>query len=171
MNRLARFWDKLWTDSGFGWRILRMTILLIVLLVAAVKIFEDRLIYFPTRYPHGGEWETPTANPREGEVFAEIEDCWFQAADGTELNAWYGTASKRIQGSNVRLNPRPVLLFFHGNAGNIASRREDTRLLAALPADTFMIDYRGYGKSDGHPSESGLYLDAAGIERFSGGHS
>lgn len=54
----------------------------------------------------------------------------------------------------------PTLLWFHGNAGNITHRFEMVRKLVQLPARVFIIDYRGYGRSEGSPSEQGLYLDA-----------
>jgi hypothetical protein len=53
-----------------------------------------------------------------------------------------------------------VFLFFHGNAGNITDRYDMILRLMTLPVRVFIIDYRGYGKSEGRPSEGGLYLDA-----------
>ncbi|MES0328422.1 MAG: alpha/beta hydrolase, partial [Gammaproteobacteria bacterium] len=54
-----------------------------------------------------------------------------------------------------------VLLFFHGNAGNISHRRASLEVFHRLGLNVLMIDYRGYGQSQGSPSEAGLYLDAA----------
>jgi hypothetical protein len=53
-----------------------------------------------------------------------------------------------------------VLLWFHGNAGNISYRLDMIRMLAAIPVEIFIVDYRGYGRSEGTPTEAGLYLDA-----------
>jgi fermentation-respiration switch protein FrsA (DUF1100 family) len=53
-----------------------------------------------------------------------------------------------------------VLLWFHGNAGNLSHRTQLMFLLADTPARVFIMDYRGYGRSEGKPSEEGLYLDA-----------
>src|SRR4030095_8262722 len=53
-----------------------------------------------------------------------------------------------------------VVLFFHGNAGNVSYRYDMIRAMMNLPVQVFIIDYRGYGKSEGKPSEQGLYLDA-----------
>jgi fermentation-respiration switch protein FrsA (DUF1100 family) len=53
-----------------------------------------------------------------------------------------------------------TLLWFHGNAGNISYRYDMISQLMALGIDIFIIDYRGYGRSEGSPSEKGLYLDA-----------
>jgi fermentation-respiration switch protein FrsA (DUF1100 family) len=53
-----------------------------------------------------------------------------------------------------------MILFFHGNAGNITDRYELISPLVEIPARVFIIDYRGYGKSEGWPSEQGIYRDA-----------
>jgi fermentation-respiration switch protein FrsA (DUF1100 family) len=59
-----------------------------------------------------------------------------------------------------------VLLWFHGNAGNLAHRADLMLELARLPAQVFIVDYRGYGRSDGRPSEEGLYRDARAAWRY-----
>ena len=52
-------------------------------------------------------------------------------------------------------------LWFHGNAGNIGHRLENLKLLhSKLAVNIFIFDYRGYGRSQGRPSEQGTYLDA-----------
>jgi fermentation-respiration switch protein FrsA (DUF1100 family) len=53
-----------------------------------------------------------------------------------------------------------TLLWLHGNAGNISHRSEMIRALLQLTIQIFIIDYRGFGRSEGSPSEEGLYLDA-----------
>jgi len=59
-----------------------------------------------------------------------------------------------------------VLLFFHGNAGNLSHRAELLFELATrVPARVFVVGYRGYGRSEGRPSEDGLYRDARGAWR------
>jgi fermentation-respiration switch protein FrsA (DUF1100 family) len=59
-----------------------------------------------------------------------------------------------------------VLLFFHGNAGNISHRRDSIEVFHRLGLNVFIIDYRGYGKSKGSPSEQGLYKDADAAWRY-----
>jgi len=54
----------------------------------------------------------------------------------------------------------PYILFLHGNAGNVTDRYELIRALVGIAARVFIVDYRGYGKSEGTPSEKGIYLDA-----------
>ncbi len=55
---------------------------------------------------------------------------------------------------------KPVILFCHGNAGNISHRLEYINLLLDMGVNVFIFDYRGYGKSSGRPSEKGIYTDA-----------
>ncbi len=81
-----------------------------------------------------------------------LEDIWFSSADGTKLFGWYVEAAA----------DRPVILWCHGNAGNIINRLDNLRALYRQGLSLFLFDYRGYGRSQGSPSEAGLYLDAVG---------
>lgn len=80
----------------------------------------------------------------------EYEDVWLRAEDGVRLHGWY--------------LPRPgsdrVLLFFHGNGGNISHRQASLEIFHRLGLNQLIIDYRGYGVSEGRPTEPGLYRDA-----------
>lgn len=82
----------------------------------------------------------------------DFDDVSFSASDGVRLNAWMIKAS----------DDAPMVLWFHGNAGNIADRLENARLLVDRGLSLFMVDYRGYGKSEGAPSEDGIYADGQG---------
>jgi len=79
-----------------------------------------------------------------------LEDVWFQAEDGTKLFGWYVQASAAS----------PVLLWCHGNAGNVIHRLDNLAELYRMGLSVFIFDYRGYGRSSGKPSEEGLYQDA-----------
>src|SRR2546422_1834859 len=85
-----------------------------------------------------------------------LEDVWFPAADGTRLFGWYVESS----GSPA------VLLWCHGNAGNIINRLDNLAELNRLGLSVFLFDYRGYGRSRGGPSEGGLYQDALGAYAY-----
>lgn len=74
----------------------------------------------------------------------------LEAADGARLSAWWIPAD----------SPRGVLLFCHGNAGNISDRLDSIRIFNRLGLSLFIFDYRGYGKSSGSPSEKGTYRDS-----------
>ena len=79
------------------------------------------------------------------------ENVRLHTADGFALHGWYVPHAGAEQ----------VLLFFHGNAGNISHRRASLAIFHRLGLNVLMIDYRGYGQSEGSPTEHGLYRDAA----------
>ena len=111
-----------------------------VFLIAYVKYMELRGIFFPSREIG----TTPAA------VELSFEDVYVKASDGEMLHGWF------IPNSAAHF----TLLFFHGNAGNIGHRIEKIAMLREIGLNVFIIDYRGYGKSTGNPSERGLYRDA-----------
>jgi fermentation-respiration switch protein FrsA (DUF1100 family) len=80
----------------------------------------------------------------------DYTDVSLQAEDGVRLHGWFVP----------RAGARRVLLFFHGNAGNISHRGESIAIFHRLGLAVFIIDYRGFGHSEGSPSENGLYRDA-----------
>lgn len=79
-----------------------------------------------------------------------LQEVWFDSTDGARLFGWY-VESKETPG---------VLLWCHGNAGNIIHRLENLVELYRLGLSVLIFDYRGYGRSSGTPSEEGLYRDA-----------
>lgn len=130
--------------QGNSTMVLRYTIVLGVtlLLVAGVSFMNplERLIFVPDSVLEG----TPK------QLGLDYEDVEFTTADGVRLHGWYvaGTRSE-------------TLLWFHGNAGNISHRLDNLRLLHDhVGTAVFLFDYRGYGRSEGQPSERGLYDDA-----------
>jgi hypothetical protein len=102
---------------------------------------EDNFIYFPAKYPEGN-WRIKDQLP--------AEDCYFKTRDGLKLHGWFVNSS----------GAKSTLLWLHGNAGNITHRLDNLVKLHRLGVNVFIIDYRGYGQSQGHPSEQGLYNDA-----------
>jgi uncharacterized protein len=107
-----------------------------------LRIFEPHLIYFPN-YPGrlAGDWQ-PRGLP--------VEDVWLAAHDGVRLHAWWIPAEKASF----------TFLAFHGNAGNISDRAYVYGFLRGIPANVLALEYRGYGKSGGTPSEKDFYRDA-----------
>ena len=156
---MRQFLKNLWVNTSFPWLLARIMLLLVAGVVIFVMVFEDKLIYFPSKYPDGF-WEVNDIAAREGEVIPKVEDCFFETTDGVRLHGWYCAPHRKAGGSLVPVESQMVLLWFHGNAGNITYRYEMIRKMMELPAQVFIIDYRGYGKSGGHPTEQGLYLDA-----------
>lgn len=112
-----------------------------VVLCLAAFLLQKRLIYFPDR--------TLAASP--GLVGLKWKDMTFEAEDGIRLHGWLVPAQSRER----------VILFCHGNAGNISHRIDSLKLFHDLGLTVFIFDYRGYGRSDGIPSERGTYRDAA----------
>ena len=105
-------------------------------------LFQERLVYFPSR--------SLEATPADlGLPFREVR---FPAADGVALHGWFVPAER----------PRGTALFCHGNAGNISHRLETLRLARSLGLDILLFDYRGYGQSQGRPTEQGTYADVRG---------
>lgn len=84
-----------------------------------------------------------------GIIGLSFHDIWLRTTDDVGIHGWYIPSG--IQGRS--------LLFFHGNAGNIAHRLDSIKIFHDLGLNILIIDYRGYGKSQGKPSEKGLYLD------------
>jgi fermentation-respiration switch protein FrsA (DUF1100 family) len=101
----------------------------------------NRSIYYPFAYPQGF-WELQKQ--------AGAEDVWLRTDDGVKLHGWWASAT----------NSKLATLFLHGNAGNVTHRIRHIRAVTAAGSSILVIDYRGYGKSEGRPSERGLYLDA-----------
>ena len=119
-----------------------MNLLLIILLVVVgVCLFlrwrEPSLIYYPMR--------TPFTTP------AGVTDLNLTTSDGVAIHGWFIPA---------QFAPAPTVLLFHGNAGNLSHRLQKISLLRAAGAAVCIIDYRGYGRSIGTPSETGTYRDA-----------
>jgi uncharacterized protein len=116
------------------------TVIGLLLLNALMYLRQPQMIFFPLSelYQTPADWGL------------EYEDVKLDTADGVQLHGWYIPNRESEQ----------VLLFFHGNAGNISHRRDSIGLFHRLGLNVFIIDYRGYGKSEGKPGEQGLYKDA-----------
>jgi fermentation-respiration switch protein FrsA (DUF1100 family) len=126
-------------------------------IAVAVVFFEESLIFFPSRYPTGF-WDTEQLERRSGH---SIDDHYFETDDGHRLHAWWCRPSGDDDPSGDML-----LLWFHGNAGNLSDRADLMLQLARIPAQVFIVDYRGYGRSEGKPNEQGLYRDATASWRY-----
>ena len=137
-----------------------MAIMLCIGLVILITMFGDRYIYYPVKYPEG-EWDVSNPPAREGQIVPVIQDCFFTTADGVKLHGWYCIPKKKTGPRLIPVSAEMVLLWFHGNAGNITDRYDMIRSLMQVPIRILIIDYRGYGKSEGSPTEQGIYADAS----------
>lgn len=129
----------------------------LALLLAAAMSFPElvarhlapALIYFPAGLP------ADASSPADYGL-ARGEEAWLRTEDDVRLHAWWVPAEGTGCGS---------VLFFHGNAGHLAGRAFLARRLAAAGYGTLMVDYRGYGRSEGRPGEEGLARDARAAHR------
>jgi hypothetical protein len=97
----------------------------------------DRMIFFP--------------DPFVGDPPAGVAERWIMTEDGVRLHAWWAPAGA---------SDAPVLVWSHGNGGNIANRVEVVLALQERGVSVLAYDYRGYGKSAGRPTEAGVLRDA-----------
>lgn len=115
-------------------------IVIIVLFLIFVRYLENTSVFYPQR--------TLDATPDDlGLPFDNVE---ITTQDHVKLHGWLIKAP----------SAKSTLLFFHGNAGNISGRLGKIDLFHRLGLNVLIIDYRGYGNSEGHPSEQGIYKDA-----------
>jgi fermentation-respiration switch protein FrsA (DUF1100 family) len=113
-----------------------------LLILLLMYLFQAKIIYHPSQEI----WSEPSA------IGLQFEDVNFETSDGKELHGWFIP----IEGDSIN----PTVLYCHGNAGNISGRMETIQLLHSLGLNVFIFDYRGYGQSEGSPSERGTYRDA-----------
>lgn len=114
-----------------------------IALLVLMGVMENRFLYFPTR--------THDAVPAEYGL--RSQELLLTTSDGVRLHGWW-----------IQARGETVVLLFHGNGGNISHRLDRARLFAdGLGVDLFLVDYRGYGRSGGRPSERGLYADGLAI--------
>lgn len=115
---------------------------IVAALLALCTMFEpliNSMLFFPER----GQWRTPEA------VGLEYEQVWIESG-ADRLQSWWLPGASSADG--------PVIVFFHGNAGTIADRLENARLMIErLGASVLLVEYPGYGDSTGSPSEESLF--------------
>lgn len=88
------------------------------------------------------------------------QETWFSSGDGVQLNGWLIPGAKE----------KPLVLFFHGNAGNLSDNLGYIKLLHGAGFPIFIFDYRGFGRSGGEPyQERDLYSDARGALAYLSG--
>jgi len=116
----------------------------LLFLWVVLRWFEHHQVYHPSR----------TFNTTGQELGRPVEDAWIETSDDVRLHAWFFPAAED--------SPRQaqVWLLLHGNAGNISHRLLHAGLLLQTGCSALLLDYRGYGRSSGRPSEVGTYLDA-----------
>lgn len=106
-----------------------------------VRSLDELLLFQPTRYPKGN-WE-PSG--------LKFSDAWITSRDSTRIHGWYCPAEE----------PQAVVLYCHGNGGNLSGRVSMLKFLQQkMKVSVLIFDYRGYGRSDGTATVSGAIEDA-----------
>ncbi|MYH69433.1 MAG: alpha/beta hydrolase [Gammaproteobacteria bacterium] len=108
--------------------------------MSLLYVFQEKMIFFPGKRIV----DTP------GSIGLHYEDVYLVTEDDVRIHGWYVP----------HVDEKATVLFFHGNAGNISHRLDSISIFHDLGLSVFIIDYRGYGRSEGRPSEKGTYRDA-----------
>ena len=121
-----------------------MTVIALILFFLLVSVFlyyrQDSMLFFPEKVI----WQTPKS------IGLDYEEVSLTTKDAVVINAWFIPAE----------DEKGVVLFCHGNAGNLSDRLDSIRIFHDLGQSVMIFDYRGYGRSSGKISEKGTYLDA-----------
>lgn len=120
-----------------------------IVLVIAMWGLENFLVFRPTAYDaRNAAW-----TPRD----LDYEEVEIESTDGAKLCAWYAP----------REQPAAVVLLLHGNGGNISGQADELRILQQrFGVAALALDYRGYGKSTGSPTEAGVLADARAARKW-----
>lgn len=139
-----------------------------VLIVGVVAFFvvnlimrQESMLYVPCVMPG---MQRPSDNPEglrsPADRGLDFEDVFLQTSDGVRIHAWFIPAVDEKETA-------PTFLFCHANAGNIGLRVPNfAQIVTKLKANVLALDYRGYGLSEGTPSEEGLIEDALSAWRW-----
>ncbi|CAA0836820.1 alpha/beta-Hydrolases superfamily protein [Striga hermonthica] len=116
--------------------------------MALLVVFQEKLVYVPVLPGLARSYAITPARLR-----LLYEDVWLTSSDCVRLHSWFIKLFPECRG--------PTILFFQENAGNIAHRLEMVQvMMQKLQCNVFMLSYRGYGASDGFPSQHGITKDA-----------
>lgn len=111
-----------------------------IMFFACYSRIENFFVFFPQK----------ELDFQPGNLGLQAEDVFVKVDDEAVIHAWFFAPQD---------DRAPVLLFCHGNAGNISHRLDNVRYLLQHGLGVLLFDYRGYGKSTGRPSEKGVYMD------------
>ncbi|MBI3602435.1 MAG: alpha/beta hydrolase [Candidatus Omnitrophica bacterium] len=112
-------------------------------LFVLVKYLEHTAVFFPSK----------SMDSTPAQAGMPYEDLYLTTSDGVKINAWL-----------IKSSPQAAtILFAHGNAGTMSDRVMKIKFFHDLGLNVLVFDYRGYGKSQGYPTEKGVYLDAVAV--------
>lgn len=142
------------------WTVLISLATLLATIIGLTMIFEEKLIFFPSKYPDGMTDSVYRAAD-EDHLPVAVQNVWLTGQDGTRIHSWYLAPREQRPGKD-----HPVVVWFHGNAGNIAGWYPEFKAVVDLGADVLAVEYRGYGRSAGTPDETGVYQDAMAAWKY-----
>lgn len=120
-------------------------------------VFQSRFVFFPAAELA----VTPAA------VGLAFEDVWLTTEMDERVHGWFVPCNQAdSSGATGDIWPRATVVFCHGNGGNISHRLETLQILHGTGLATLILDYPGYGRSDGSPSEEACYRAARAAERY-----
>ena len=129
------------------WRSVRLLLAVYLLMLLAMMFLETWLVY-PIPPVNRGDWHP---------AGLDFEDVWFTSADGTKLHGWFVE----------RPQAKRAILYCHGNGENVGMNADVVAQLSdSLDASVFIFDYRGYGHSEGTPTEAGCIADGLAAEQW-----
>ncbi len=144
----------------------RMLLSVIIIVAGAFLLFgaylyfrQDRMVFCPTTELA----DTPSS------LGLSFEEVYVDVAGGEKVHAWYlpaGSTGTETSDPTQTAGAAKTVLFCHGNGGNISHRLETAEFITGLGVNILLFDYRGYGRSDGSPSESKVYADAEACYRW-----
>lgn len=126
-------------------RVFRIPVYAYCGIVVVLLFLERSMIFFPDAV---GDW-----NPSD----VQFEEAWFESPDGEKLHGWF----------MEHPDPQAVILYLHGNGGNLTDRTYlIDHIRREMRTSVFIFDYRGYGKSSGKPNEPGVLMDARAARQW-----
>lgn len=126
-------------DSLF-WQLLKSAFIIYFLIISGIYLFQRRLQYFPD--------PNPVPLP-QGQKFSGLKNITLVTEDQLTIFGWYWPGRIPV-----------TIVFFHGNAGHRGHRLDWIESFHQYGYGIFILDYRGYGGSEGTPTENGLYQDS-----------
>jgi fermentation-respiration switch protein FrsA (DUF1100 family) len=142
-NAVRMLESSIWSSI---WNVVGTALAVYVILIILVAVFQSHFIFFPER--------RIMATPKLMQL--PFEEVAFVTEDNMILSGWF----------IPRRDSKGVILFCHGNAGNISHRLDSINIFYRLGLSTFIFDYRGYGRSRGKITEEGTYRDAEAAWRY-----
>lgn len=127
---------------------------LVLLIRVATLLLENSVAFVPERFS-----EKEQIDPARAGILRS-QEVNFLSEDGVALNAWYFPGK----------SDSPLVIYFHGNAGNVGDCLEFVKSMEPLGLSWFVFDYRGYGKSGGSIDEAGMYMDSRAAWRYCVAH-